>query len=54
MISPAAGWRRQYAERSASHTRSALIRSLIDQPTILRLAGSMTTARYKQPSALAT
>ena len=45
MIRPAGGLRRQYADFNAWHTKSALSRSLIDQPTILRLARSMTQAR---------
>jgi hypothetical protein len=40
MINPALGWRCPYADFSAWHTRSAWSRSLIDQPTILRLARS--------------
>ena len=45
MSSPAAGLRRQYADRSASQTKSVFILSLIDQPTIRRLARSITQAK---------
>ena len=41
MINPAAGLRRQYADFNAWQTSSAFIRSLIDQPTILRLPRSI-------------
>lgn len=41
---PAAGLRCQYADLSAWQTSSALMRSLIDQPTMRRLARSMTQA----------
>src|SRR5205823_4418024 len=50
MISPGAGLRRQEAAFSAWQTKSASSRSLIDHPTIRRLAKSITTARYNQPS----
>ncbi len=46
----APGLRRNQAIVSASVTMSAVIRGLIDQPTISRLNRSSTTARYSQPS----
>jgi len=42
---PAPGRRNPYADFNAWVTSSVFIRSLIDQPTILRLARSMTQAR---------
>ena len=47
---PAPGLRRNQAIVSASVTMSAVMRGLIDQPTISRLNRSSTMARYSQPS----
>ena len=44
MSSPAVGLRPQYADFNASQTSSAFMRSLIDQPTMRRLARSITAA----------
>lgn len=46
--------RYQYDDFEASHSRSALMRSLLDHPTISRLAKFMTALRYSQPAAVAT
>jgi hypothetical protein len=52
--SPALGLRCQYADLRAPHTSFASIVSDIDQPTIGRLTKSITTAKYSQPSPVAT
>jgi hypothetical protein len=47
---PAAGRRRPRARWRASTTNRLSIVSAIDQPTIIRLNRSSTTARYNRPS----
>ncbi len=49
-ITPAPGSLRNQAIVSASVTMSAVMRGLIDQPTISRLNRSITIARYRQAS----
>jgi hypothetical protein len=52
MITPRGIRRRHSAIVSASHARSAVMRSAIAQPTTRREYRSITTARYSQPSSV--
>lgn len=49
-MTPAFGLRLKRAQRNASITNAFVILLAIDQPTIMRVYKSITTARYNQPS----